>query len=63
MRFQKLYNIPSEWWHFNAYSRIAAEAKFELLLDESGNHKKWHSPKIKSDTIVDSIPAIVPTNL
>ncbi|MCR9172728.1 MAG: M15 family metallopeptidase [bacterium] len=50
MRSQRFSNIPSEWWHFNAFSRLTCEAKFEILLDESGNHKKWISPKIKPDT-------------
>jgi D-alanyl-D-alanine dipeptidase len=62
MRFQRFYGIPSEWWHFNAYSRLAAEARFDLLLDESGNHTKWVSPKIKKDTIVDSIITVLPQN-
>ncbi|MFT6921684.1 MAG: D-alanyl-D-alanine dipeptidase [Crocinitomicaceae bacterium] len=63
MRFQRFYGIPSEWWHFNAYSRMAAEARFDLLLDESGNHTRWVSPKIKKDTIVDSIHTIVPLTI
>lgn len=50
MRSQRFYNIPSEWWHFNAFSRSTCESKFEILLDESGNHKWWVSPKIKKDT-------------
>ncbi|MFT6244804.1 MAG: D-alanyl-D-alanine dipeptidase [Salibacteraceae bacterium] len=63
MRFQRFYGIPSEWWHFNAYSRMAAEARFDLLLDESGNHTKWVSPKMKKDTIVDSIRTLVPSTI
>ncbi|XOV68749.1 MAG: M15 family metallopeptidase [Fluviicola sp.] len=50
MKSQRFYNIPSEWWHFNAFSRSTCEAKFEILLDESGNHKWWVSPKIKKDS-------------
>ncbi len=49
MRSQRFYNIPSEWWHFNAFSRLTCEAKFEILLDESGNHKWWVSPKIPKE--------------
>ena len=63
MRFQRFYGIPSEWWHFNAYSRLAAESRFDLLLDESGNHTRWVSPKIKKDTIVDSILILVPSTI
>ncbi len=50
MRSQRFSNIPSEWWHFNAYSRLTCEAEFEILLDESGNHKWWVSPKIPKDS-------------
>jgi len=50
MRSQRFSNIPSEWWHFNAFSRLTCEAKFEILLDESGNHKWWVSPKIPKDS-------------
>lgn len=50
MRSQRFFNIPSEWWHFNAFSRLTCEAKFEILLDESGNHKWWVSPKIPKDS-------------
>ena len=63
MRFQRFYGIPSEWWHFNAYSRLAAESRFDLLLDESGNHTKWVSPKIKKDTIIDSALIVVSPNI
>jgi D-alanyl-D-alanine dipeptidase len=47
MRSQRFYNIPSEWWHFNAFTRPVAESKFEILLDESGHHKHWEAPKLK----------------
>ncbi len=50
MRSQRFYNIPSEWWHFNAFSRATCEAKFEILLTESGDHQWWVSPKIKMDS-------------
>ena len=46
MRSQYFSNIPSEWWHFNAFSRPTSEKKFELLLSESGEHQIWVSPKI-----------------
>lgn len=55
MRFQKFYNIPSEWWHFNACSRSTAESRYEILLNESGDHQRWVSPKTHKDTIVDSL--------
>lgn len=55
MQFQKFHNIPSEWWHFNAFTRSSAEVKYEILMNESGGHKKWHSPKIVKDPIVDSL--------
>lgn len=50
MRSQKFYNIPSEWWHFNAFSRITCEHKFEILLTESGEHKVWVSPPLPKDS-------------
>lgn len=37
MKSQKFRNIPSEWWHFNACSRITAASKYPKLLHESGN--------------------------
>jgi D-alanyl-D-alanine dipeptidase len=57
MRSQKFSNIPSEWWHFNAYPRSTAEHKFEILMDESGHHKKWVSPAIhnRKDSLTTSI--------
>lgn len=52
MQTQKFSNIPSEWWHFNAYSRYTAEIKFEILLNESGSHTKWiPKPRPKKDSI------------
>lgn len=57
MRSQRFSNIPSEWWHFNAFSRLTCETKFEILLTESGHHKWWVSPKIpvKDSTVSDSL--------
>lgn len=49
MSSQKFSNIPSEWWHFNAYSRVTTSHKFQMLLTESGA-TKWFKivPKIDS---------------
>lgn len=59
MRSQLFSNIPSEWWHFNAFSRYAAESKFQILLDESGHHMKWiPKPRPKMDSSI--IEFIVP---
>lgn len=55
MRSQKFYNIPSEWWHFNAFARITCEHKFEILLNESGGHQKWHSPPVPKPANADSL--------
>lgn len=54
MKSQRFYNIPSEWWHFNAFPRIVCEKKFEILLTESGDHKVWVSPPLPKDSIIDS---------
>ena len=43
MRSQKFVNIPSEWWHFNAFSRLTAEYKFPAMLNESGSFEKRRS--------------------
>jgi D-alanyl-D-alanine dipeptidase len=59
MRSQRFYNIPSEWWHFNAFSRLTCERKFEILLDETGNHKKWVSPKIKKDSTIVILDTLI----
>jgi zinc D-Ala-D-Ala dipeptidase len=48
MRSQKFYNIPSEWWHFNAFTRAVAAEKFQLLETESGGSEWFKIPKIKS---------------
>lgn len=34
MRYGKFNNIPSEWWHFNACSRVTAMANYKLLEKE-----------------------------
>jgi len=56
MRSQRFRNIPSEWWHFNAFPRISASHKFQLLITESGD-AKWFKivPEIPEE--VDSIQA------
>lgn len=34
MAQQNFRNIPSEWWHFNAFPRPVAKAKFQLVKNE-----------------------------
>lgn len=34
MRHQGFINIPSEWWHFNAYSRNEIKKKYPILMKE-----------------------------
>lgn len=34
MRSQGFINIPSEWWHFNAYSRSEVKRRYEVLKEE-----------------------------
>jgi len=57
MRSQWFYNIPSEWWHFNAMNRVKASHKYQLLISESGD-AKWFKiiPKdsIQADSIIES---------
>ena len=36
MKSQRFRNVPSEWWHFNAYSRVTTSQKYQRLLNESG---------------------------
>lgn len=54
MAAQGFRNIPSEWWHFNAYSRISASHRFPILLTESGS-SSWRKlvvePKNQSDSL------------
>lgn len=54
MAAQGFRNIPSEWWHFNAYSRITTSHKFQMLVSESGS-TKWFRiiPKIDSLEVED----------
>ena len=37
MRKEGFRNIPSEWWHFNAYSRVTSSRKYKRILNESGD--------------------------
>ncbi len=34
---QAFRNLPTEWWHFNAYSRNVARWRYKLLTHESGD--------------------------
>lgn len=34
MRRQRFINIPSEWWHFNAYSRNEVKRRYQVLMEE-----------------------------
>lgn len=54
MRTQNFTNIPTEWWHFNAYSRITASKKFKQLLDESGKSRTFEVAPMDT-TSVDSL--------
>jgi len=50
MSSQKFNNIPSEWWHFNAFSRYITSHKFQLLTTESGA-TKWFRIVPKKDSM------------
>jgi len=34
MRSQSFLNIPTEWWHFNAYPRAVVKGKWKIVRDE-----------------------------
>lgn len=34
MRSQRFSNIPTEWWHFNAYPRAVAKGRYEVMTKE-----------------------------
>lgn len=34
MKSQRFSNIPTEWWHFNAYPRPIAKSKYAIVLNE-----------------------------
>lgn len=53
MSSQKFRNIPTEWWHFNAFSRITTSHKFQLLINESGATKWFRIAPKKDSTLVD----------
>ena len=36
MKHEKFRNIPSEWWHFNAFSRVTVSRKYKRFLSETG---------------------------
>ena len=54
MKYSSFYNIPSEWWHFNAYSRNKASHKYQMLLTESGE-SMWFKIPFKTDSSSDSL--------
>jgi D-alanyl-D-alanine dipeptidase len=49
MSSQQFRNIPTEWWHFNAFSRITTSHKYQMLETESGK-TKWFRILPKKDT-------------
>lgn len=54
MRSQGFSNIPSEWWHFNACSRVTAAHKYQLLETESGDARWFRiapSTEVQSDSL------------
>lgn len=53
MKSQGFNNIPSEWWHFNAYSRITASHRYQMLETESGN-TKWFKIVPKKDSVTSN---------
>jgi D-alanyl-D-alanine dipeptidase len=64
MKSQRFSNIPSEWWHFNAFSRNTAERKYRLLYNESGKTIKWHTiPPPTENSVVRSLDTISDDNV
>ena len=57
MSSQNFSNIPSEWWHFNAFSRITTSHKFEMLVNESGGTKWFRIVPKKDSSVVDELEA------
>lgn len=51
MQNQDFRNIPSEWWHFNAYSRVTTSRKYKRLLNESGKSDSMRLFYPKKDTL------------
>jgi D-alanyl-D-alanine dipeptidase len=54
MRSQWFYNIPTEWWHFNAMNRVKASHKYQLLISESGD-ARWFKFIPKDMNKADSV--------
>lgn len=52
MRSEGFRNIPSEWWHFNAYSRTQSARLFPMLITEGGEHKYVDIIQKDSSTIM-----------
>lgn len=53
MAYKDFRNIPSEWWHFNAYSRFVTSNRFQMLVSESGSIK-WFKMTIPKDSLDNS---------
>ena len=51
MRSQGFRNIPSEWWHFNAFSRVTVSRKYKRLLTETGREEWFRLSYPKKDTV------------
>jgi len=56
MKSEGFYNIPSEWWHFNACNRVTAAHKYQQLLTESGD-SRWFRVVVKDKVSADSLQA------
>lgn len=54
MYTQRFSNIPSEWWHFNACSRMTASQKYQLLETESGG-SRWQRQTVPEPAAGDSL--------
>jgi len=40
MKSQGFRQLPTEWWHYNAYSRDVARSKYKVLLNEPDSPTK-----------------------
>lgn len=63
MRSQGFQNIPSEWWHFNAFSRYKAEVLYPALLTESGKFEKRSRSSQSTYPLNDSIQLMAPDSI
>lgn len=54
MRSQGFSNIPSEWWHFNACSRVTASHRYQLLETEAGD-SRWFKVEVSTENQSDSL--------